>query len=335
MWVIAEVSANHNGDSGGPSSSSGLRAEAGADAVKFQTYTADSMTLDLDTGPFRIGAGTIWEGRGLHELYHEAATPYEWHDDLFAEAEALWRRAVLDTVRRRAVDFLETFTHRAQGGVVRAGRPGPDPTRRRDRPGRDHVHRHGHRGRDRRRRDDGPTAGAGGVVLLPLQQRVSGPVRRRWTSRRSPTWPSAGASPSVSRTTRSAPRPPSPPCWACVLEKHLTLARADGGPDAAFSLEPDELAELVTAVHEAEAALGTSATGSAAAQETGSLAFRRSLFVVADVDEGDLLTDQRTCERSGPVDGLAPKHLERVLGRTATTLERSRGTPVDWSLVED
>jgi len=333
IWVIAEVSANHNGDLGRALELIRAAADAGADAVKFQTYTADSMTLDLDTGPFRIGAGSPWEGRGLHELYHEAATPYEWHDDLFAEAERCGVVPFSTPFDVAAVDFLERYSppahkvasfelvdlalirHVAATGRVMIMSTGMATEAEID----DAV---------QAARD----GGAKGVVLLrcnsayparPAEMDLNTipDMAERWNV---PVGLSDHTLGSASAITAAV-------LGACVLEKHVTLARSDGGPDAAFSLEPDELGALVTAVHEAEAALGTVRYGPAE-REAGSLAFRRSLFVVADVDEGDLLTRENV-RAIRPGDGLAPKHLDRVLGQRARYSAR-RGTPVDWSLVE-
>ena len=117
---------------------------------------------------------------------------------------------------------------------------------------------------------------------------------------------------------------------ACVIEKHLTLRRADGGPDAAFSLEPDEFAAMVAAVREAEASLGAVRFGPSV-HERHSLAFRRSLFVIADVAAGEPLT-RANVRAIRPGDGLAPKHLDAVLGRVAAA-PIERGTPLDWDLL--
>lgn len=333
MWVIAEISANHNGDLGRALDLVRASAEAGVDAVKFQTYTADAMTLDLDTGPFRIGPGTLWEGRGLYELYKEAATPYEWHDDLFAEAERCGVVPFSTPFDAAAVDFLEQYAppvhkiasfelvdlalvaHAAATGRVLVMSTGMATE--------DEI-------------DDAVRAaranGAGGVVLLrcnsgypapaaEMDLRTIADMAERWDVPVGLSDHTLGATAAITAAALGA----------CMLEKHVTLARSDGGPDAAFSLEPPELADLVRAVHDAEAALGTVRYGPAE-RETASLAFRRSLFVVADIGEGERFTaDNLRAIRPG--DGLPPRHLDEVLGKRATRAVE-RGTPLAWDLVE-
>jgi len=332
MWVIAEISANHNGDLGRALELIRAAADAGADAVKFQTYTADSMTLDLDTGPFRIGPGTLWEGRGLHELYREAATPYEWHDDLFAEAERCGVVPFSTPFDGDAVDFLERYdppVHKvASFELVDLAL-----IRRVAATGKVVIMSTGMATADEvdeavKAADDG---GAGGIVLLRCNSAYPAPpaemdlrtipdMAERWGV---PVGLSDHTLGSTAAITAVA-------LGACVLEKHVTLARSDGGPDAAFSLEPDELRDLVTAVRDAEASLGGVRYGPAE-RETASLAFRRSLFVVEDVVEGELLTDANV-RAIRPGDGLPPKHLPDVLGKKATKAIK-RGTPLAWDLI--
>ncbi|HYF45092.1 MAG TPA: pseudaminic acid synthase [Acidimicrobiales bacterium] len=332
MWVIAEISANHNGDLGRALELIRAAAAAGVDAVKFQTYTADSMTLDLDTGPFRIGPGTLWEGRGLHELYREAATPYEWHDDLFAEAERSGVVPFSTPFDAEAVDFLERYdppVHKIASFelvdlalIRRAAATGKVLIMSTGMATEDEV-------------DEAVKAatdgGAGGVVLLRCNSAYPAPpgemdlrtipdMAERWGVPVGLSDHTLGSNAAI--TGRAL--------GACVLEKHVTLARSDGGPDAAFSLEPDELQDLVTALREAEASLGGVRYGPAE-RETASLAFRRSLFVIEDVAEGEVLTEANV-RAIRPGDGLAPRHLDEVLGRRATRAIE-RGTPLDWDLL--
>ena len=334
MWVIAEISANHNGSLDRARALIRAAAAAGSDAVKFQTYTADSMTLDLDSGPFRIGSGTIWEGRRLHELYQEAATPYEWHEALFAEAEACGLVPFSTPFDVGAVELLETFdppVHKVASfelvdlalirQVAATGRVVIMSTGMASASEIDEAV------------TTAQTAGAGGVVLLRCNSGYPAPssemdlrtipdMAERWSV-------PVGLSDHTLGTTAAIA---AVALGACVLEKHLTLARSDGGPDAEFSLEPHELAELVRSVREAESALGAVRYGPAE-REAASLAFRRSLFVVADVAEGEELTADNV-RAIRPGDGLAPRHLDEVLGRRATRA-LSRGTPLVWELVGD
>jgi pseudaminic acid synthase len=332
VWVVAEISGNHNGDKGRALELVSMAADAGADAVKFQTYTADSLTIDADGDEFRIGAGTLWEGRRLHDLYQEAATPYEWHDDLFAAAEQAGVIPFSTPFDAAAVDFLEQYqplVHKIASfelvdvALIRHAAA----------TGRTLIMSTGMATEDEI--DDAVEAandgGAGGVVLLrcnsaypaPLDQmdlQTMPDMARRWKLPVGLSDHSLGTTAAVSAVALSA----------CMIEKHVTLARADGGPDAAFSLEPQELAGLVVAVREAEAALGTVRYGPSPGEE-GSRVFRRSLFVVADVAAGEVLTEDNV-RSIRPGHGLAPRHLPDVLGRTAARPVR-RGTPLSWDLM--
>jgi pseudaminic acid synthase len=332
MWVIAEISANHNGDRGRALELVRAAAAAGADAVKFQTYTADSMTLDLDDPVFRIGPGTLWEGRRLHELYADAATPYEWHESLFAEAAAHGLVPFSTPFDAAAVAFLEELdppVHKIASfelvdlALIRtAAATGKVLVLSTGMATAEEIDAAVVAARE---------GGAGGVVLLRCNSAYPAPpaemdlrtipdMAQRWGV-------PVGLSDHTLGTTAAVT---AVALGACVLEKHVTLARSDGGPDAAFSLEPDELAGLVTAVREAEAALGGVRYGPAE-QETASLAFRRSLFVVDDVAEGEAFTTDNV-RAIRPGDGLPPRHLDEVLGRPATRAI-GRGTPLAWDLV--
>ncbi len=332
VWIVAELSGNHNGDKGRALELIRRAADAGADAVKFQTYTADSLTIDADTDLFRIGAGTPWEDRRLYQLYEEAATPYEWHDDLFTVARECGLVPFSTPFDPAAVDFLEQYdplVHKIASfelvdlALIRAAAA----------TGRTLVMSTGMATEGEI--DDAVTAaraaGAGGVVLLRCNSAYPAPVdqmdlrtiadmRGRWDV-------PVGLSDHTLGTTVAVT---SVALGACMIEKHVTLARSDGGPDASFSLEPGELGDLVVAVREAEAALGAVRYGPTPG-ETASQVFRRSLFVVADVAAGEQFTEGNV-RAIRPGHGLAPKHLPEVLGRTAGTAVR-RGTPVSWDLL--
>ena len=332
VWVVAEISGNHNGDLGRALDLIRMAGEAGADAVKFQTYTADSLTIDADGAEFRIGAGSLWEGRRLHELYQEAATPYEWHDALFVEADRAGLVPFSTPFDAAAVDFLEQYdplVHKIASfelvdlALVRhaAGT------------GRTLIMSTGMATVDEideavRTALDG---GAGGIVLLRCNSAYPAPVDQmdlhtmvdmaaRWEVPVGLSDHSLGTTASVTSVALGA----------CMIEKHVTLARSDGGPDAAFSLEPDELARLVVAVREAEASLGHVRYGPSPGEES-SRVFRRSLFVVADIAEGEPFTEDNV-RAIRPGHGLAPRHLPEVLGRTAAR-SVTRGTPMAWDLV--
>lgn len=334
VYVIAELSANHGHDLGTALAIVEAAAEAGADAVKLQTYTADTMTIDSDAPPFRIGDGTLWAGRNLYELYEEAATPWEWHEALQARASDLGLDLFSTPFDPSAVDFLRDLGTPAMKiasfelvdlDLIRAAAATGQPL----------IISTGMA--TEAEIDDAVSAatgaGATGVILLRCNSSYPAPVEEmdlraipamaeRWGVPVGFSDHTLGATAAIVAVTLGA----------CVIEKHLTLRRADGGPDAAFSLEPGEFTAMVEAVREAEASLGAVRFGPSE-HERHSLAFRRSLFVVADVAAGQRLTrdDVRAIR---PGDGLPPKHLDEVVGRAAAG-PIARGTPLRWDLLAD
>ena len=334
VYVIAELSANHGHDLGTALAIVEAAAEAGADAVKLQTYTADTMTIESDAPPFRIGEGTLWAGRLLYELYQEAATPWEWHEALQARASDLGLDLFSTPFDPSAVDFLRDLGTPAMKiasfelvdlDLIRAAAATGQPL----------IISTGMA--TEAEIDDAVSAaadaGAAGVILLRCNSSYPAPVEEmdlRTIPAMAERWGvPVGFSDHTLGTTAATV---AVTLGACVIEKHLTLRRADGGPDAAFSLEPGEFATMVEAVREAEASLGAVRFGPSE-HERHSLAFRRSLFVVADVAAGQRLTrdDVRAIR---PGDGLPPKHLDEVVGRAAAG-PIARGTPLRWDLLAD
>lgn len=331
-YVIAEVSANHGGSLAAAKRIVELAAEAGADAVKLQTYTPDSMTLSIDKPPFVVGPGTLWEGRTLHDLYVEAQTPWEWHEPLFSLARTLGLDCLSTPFDTEAVDFLEQFdppahkiasfelvdleliAHAAATGrplIMSTGMATDDEIDDAVRTAR--------------------SAGEGGVVLLrcnsaypadPTEMDLATipEMVERWDA-------PVGLSDHTLDDTAAIV---ATGLGACVFEKHLIAARSDGGPDAAFSLEPDELGGLIRRVHLAAAARGTIRFGPSTT-ERSSLAFRRSLFVVEDLAPGAVLTRENV-RAIRPAGGLPPKRLPDVLGRQVRNAV-DRGTPLTDDLL--
>lgn len=330
-YIIAELSGNHNGDLQRALALVDAAAAAGADAVKLQTYTADTITIDVDRPEFRISGG-LWDGRSLHELYREASTPWEWHEALFARARSHGMHCFSSPFDPTAVDFLQTLGAPAfkiasfelvDTPLIRKaasmGKPLIMSTG---------VADYGEIEEACRAAREG---GAAGFALLhcisayptrPQDMRL-GTIRALAAAFGVPVGLSDHSLGSATAVAAIA-------LGACLVEKHLTLQRSDGGPDAEFSLEPAEFRRLVDDCRTAHSALGPAeydrrGVGGASAQ------FRRSLYVVADVAAGETLSE--TNVRSiRPGLGLAPKHLPTVLGRTASrALER--GEPLDWSMV--
>ncbi|HEX4180473.1 MAG TPA: pseudaminic acid synthase [Caulobacteraceae bacterium] len=329
-YVIAEMSGNHNGDIGRAFALIEAAKAAGADAVKLQTYTADTITIDHD-GPGFIVEGGLWDGRKLHELYQEAHTPWDWHPRLFDKARETGIAIFSSPFDPTAVDFLESLgapafkvasfeivdtpliARMARTGkplIISTGLASPEDIT-------DAV------AAARR-------AGARDLVLLhctsgyptPASQmhlRTMGDLARRGTL--------VGLS---DHTLGTAVAVAATALGACVIEKHFTLARADGGVDSAFSLEPDELARLVADCRDAWAALGSVHYEEVEAEAAGR-DHRRSLYVVADVAKGEPLTE-RNIRSIRPGHGLPPKHLHEVLGRAAAR-DLKRGEPLGWDLL--
>jgi N-acetylneuraminate synthase len=326
-YLIAELSANHGGSLDAAERVVRLAAEAGADAIKLQTYTADSMTLDLAEPPFVVGEGTLWAGRTLHDLYEEAHTPWEWHPRLFELAAELGLACFSTPFDRAAVDFLEQFDppahkvasfelldHALIAHAASTGRPLIIST-----------------GMATEVEIEEAVAvarahGDGGVVLLrcnsaypadPAEMDLATipEMARRWGV---PIGLSDHSPGSVAGIVAAG-------LGACVFEKHLIASRSDGGPDAAFSAEPAELAAYRADLDVAAAVRGTVRFGPSPA-ERASLAFRRSLFVVADVAAGEAFSEANV-RAIRPAGGMAPKHLPEVLGRRAAC-DLRRGTPL-------
>lgn len=333
VYVIAELSANHGHDLDTAKAIVRAAADAGADAVKLQTYTPDSLTIDADTPPFLIGEGTAWTGRRLHELYAEAATPWEWHAPLLELATELGLQLFSTPFDEAAIDFLDAFDPPAfkiasfelvDLALIRAAAARGRPL----------ILSTGMAVEEEI--DEAVTAatdaGASGLVLLrcnsaypaaprDMDLRTIAAMAARWQV-------PIGLSDHTLGTTAATV---AVALGAVVVEKHLTLRRADGGPDAGFSLEPNEFAAMVSAIREAEATLGGVRFGPSPGEEP-SLAFRRSLFVVEDVVAGEVFTAANV-RSIRPGGGLPPKHLGGVLGRHAAA-DVPRGTPLSWSLVE-
>lgn len=332
-YVIAEISANHGGRFERAEELVRAAAAAGADAVKLQTYTADTMTLDSDAEPFKVADGTLWAGRTLYDLYAEAHTPWAWHRPLMNLATELGLALFSSPFDATAVAFLdelgvpamkiasfELVDHELIHLAATTGRPLILST---GMATEDEI-------------DEGVAVardgGAAGVVLLrcnsaypalpeEMDLRTIPDMANRWEAPVGFSDHTLGTAAAVAAVAMGA----------CVLEKHLTISRAEPTADAAFSLEPDEFRRMVDDVRLAEAALGGVRYGPSD-REGSSLPFRRSLFVVADVAAGEPFTDANV-RVIRPGHGLAPRHLAEVLGRRAAR-PVTRGAPLSWDDVD-
>lgn len=332
-FVIAEMSGNHNQSLDRALQIVDAAARAGAHALKLQTYTADTMTLDADGPEFRIDdAGSLWSGKSLHKLYQEAYTPWEWHEPLFRRARDHGMIPFSTPFDDSAVEFLEKLdapcykiasfenTHLPLiRRVAATGKPMIIST------GMACV----------AEIDEAVAAArdAGCKDLVLLKCTSTYPATPHSTNVK--TIPHMrelfGCQVGLSDHTMGVGvAVAAVALGATVVEKHFTLARADGGVDSAFSLEPDELRQLVVETERAWQGLGEVRYGPVDA-ERKSLQFRRSLYVVRDVRAGEVLTAENV-RAIRPGLGLPPKHFEEVLGRTVRSDVR-RGTPLSWSLI--
>ncbi len=331
VYIIAEMSANHGQDFDRAVGTIEAAKMAGADAVKIQTYTPDTLTIPCDNEYFRI-KGTIWEGRTLYDLYGEAYTPWEWQPRLKEIADRLGITLFSTPFDATAVEFLEGINVPAHkvasfelvdlalleriGGT---GKPVIMST------GMASLAEIDEAVATLRR------AGAGGIALLKCTSAY--PAQAEDMNLR--TIPHLAEAFGVvaglsDHTTGLAAPVAAVALGAKIIEKHLTLDRLAGGPDSAFSLEPQEFTAMVAAVRETEQALGRVCYEPSAAEEK-SRAFRRSLFVVEDILAGEILTPEKV-RSVRPGYGLAPGYLPLVLGRRASRAI-SRGTPLGWEMI--
>ena len=333
VFVVAELSGNHNGSLKRALALIDAAAEAGADAVKLQTYTPDTLTINVDSPLFRIKSGKNWKGKTLYELYKEAYTPWQWHKKLFAHAKRRGLTCFSTPFDESAVAFLEKLNNPickvASFEIV-------------DIPLLRCI------GKTRK-----PVIISRGMAsVAEIKQAIA--TLRKAGSRDIVVLQCVSAYPAEAEDMNLATIPDiqkrfktlaglsdhslesdvavaAVALGAVVIEKHITLRRKDGGPDAAFSLEPQEFKALVRSIRTAEAAIGTPTYAPRHAEKTN-MQFRRSLFVVANVKTGERFT-KKNVRSIRPGNGLPPKEYDRVIGKRAVK-EISRGTPLTWKLIK-
>ncbi len=331
-YIIAELSANHNQDFNAALRLIDAAHDSGADAIKLQTYTPDTMTIRSDREYFRIGGGTLWDGRTLYDLYGEAYTPWEWHPRLKQAANDRGMDFFSTPFDPTAVDFLEELGVPAYKvasfelvdlplieKIAATGKPLIMST--------------GMATLGEIEEAVAAARGAGASQIALLKCTSGYPAQPDEMHLRSIPHLAATFDVSVGlsdHTLGIAVPVAAVALGACIIEKHITLSRAVPGPDNAFSLEPDEFKAMVDAVRVAERALGAVHYG-ISEYEAASRVFRRSLFVVKDIKAGEVFTAAHV-RSVRPGHGLAPKHLPEVLGRRAAR-DVERGTPVGWGLV--
>jgi pseudaminic acid synthase len=329
-FIVAEMSGNHNHSLERALAIVEAAAAVGAHAVKLQTYTADTMTLDIDAGEFVIDdPGSLWRGNTLYRLYRQAYTPWEWHGTIFKRCRELGMAGFSTPFDVTAVDFLEELEVPCYKiaafentdlplirRVAATGKPLMISTGMATAAELDEAVR------------TAREAGCRDLVLLKCTSNY--PAAPQDSNLR--TLPHLrelfGCEVGLSDHTMGVGAAlASVALGATVIEKHFTLSRAEGGVDAAFSMEPEELRILLAGSRQAREALGAVVYGPAAAEEP-SLKHRRSLYFVTDLHAGDTITaEQIRAIRPGM--GLAPKYFETVLGRKVKWDIR-KGTPVNW-----
>lgn len=334
VYIVAELSANHRGDIDHTERTIRAMAESGADAVKIQTYTADTLTIPCDNEHFRIQGGTLWDGRTLHELYREAAMPWEWTGRLKSLTEELGMDFFSTPFDDSAVDFLESHdvqVHKVASfelvdlpllrTIAATGKP--------------------------------IIASTGMATLAEIEEAVatieSEGNNQLALLKCTSAYPAAPEEMDLRTLQDLSGRFDLPvglsdhtlghtvpvaavALGATVVEKHFTLSRDEPGPDSAFSMEPPEFADMVQAIRMTEKALGK-VNYEVSPKEAKSRVFRRSLFVVEDMKVGEQFT-MGNLRSIRPGAGLHTRHLTELLGRRATR-DISRGTPMSWELAEE
>ena len=325
------MSANHNGQLSKALELIEVAAATGADAIKIQTYTPDTMTIPHDGADFQIKGG-LWDGYQLYQLYKEAYTPFEWHGQMFAKARELGITIFSTPFDETAVDLLSGLDAPAYKiasfevidlplikYVARRGKPMIISTGMAD------------LGEIQEAVETARSNGAGGVALLHCTSAYPAPIEEANVRTVSHLGEAFGV---VSGLSDHAPG--SAACVAStvlggsIIEKHFTISRADGGPDAAFSLEPGEFKKLVEDCKSAWSSLG-SVGYSLTQSEQANTRFRRSIYAVKPIKAGQPLTAENI-RAIRPGFGLPPKHMPEIIGRTAAR-DIAYGEPLTWSAI--
>lgn len=331
-FIIAELSANHGNSLETAIASVHAAAEAGADAIKLQTYTADTITLDCDTELFRIQQGTLWDGTTLHALYREAYTPWEWHEPIRDAAHEAGIGFFSSPFDPTAVEFLARLD--VPAFKIASFEIVDIPL----------IRLAASKGK--------PMIISTGIADLAMIEEAVAACRSAGNDditllKCTSAYPASPADANLAtipdmatrfgtkvglsdHTMGSAVPIAAVALGASVIEKHFILDRRQGGPDASFSMEPAEFRQMVEAVRIAEQAVGQ-VTYEVTGQSEKNRKFSRSLFATADIGTGEVLTASNV-RSIRPGDGLHPRHFEEVLGRKAAK-SIARGTPLAWDLI--
>jgi len=333
VFIIAELSANHNGSLDTALRTIDAMKEAGADAVKLQTYTPGTITLDCDSELFTISQGTLWDKRKFFDLYAEAMTPWEWHPILFDHARNLGMEAFSSPFDPSAVDFLDKLNVPAYkiASFEITDIPLIEYTASKGKP---IIISTGIA-----RQEDIEEAleacrrvGNDQITLLKCTSAYPAPLEEMNLLTITDMQRRFGVTVGLSDHTMSLAAPVAAVALgARVIEKHFILDRGMGGADSAFSLEPAEFKAMVDAVRDTEKLLGR-VTYDLSPKSLKSREFSRSLFVAEDVKAGEVITPENV-RSVRPGFGLAPKHLKDILGKRFSK-NASKGTPLAWDLIQ-
>jgi len=331
-YIIAEMSANHHHDLNRAMAIVDAAAKSGANAIKLQTYRADTLTLDAGNDCFKIGEGTRWAGRRLYALYDEAHTPWEWQPLIRQRARQLGMGCFSSPFDLSSIDFLESHNFPAYKiasfeivdlGLIKAATKTGKPI----------IISTGMATIDEVNEAVKTVQQAGGTQLALLKCTSAYPATAQTMNlsvisdlQHRFQIPIGLSDHSMGETVPAT----AVAMGACIIEKHFTLSRQDAGPDSGFSLEPNEFKAMVDAVRHTESAMGDIQYGPSD-NEIPSLKFRRSLFATEDIEAGEVFTSHNV-RSIRPADGLHPRYLADVLGKSAIK-KINRATPLDWSLI--
>ena len=333
VFIIAELSANHNGSKQNAIDTIVAAKRSGADAIKLQTYTADTITLNCKTDDFKIKQGTIWDGKYLYDLYQEAHTPWEWHADLFAAAKEQGLVCFSSPFDRTAVDLLESLNNPLYKiasleitdiPLIRYAAKTLKPI----------IISTGIATLDdiQLAVDTCREVGNNDITLLKCTTSYPAPLNEANLSMINDLGRRFKVKSGISDHTLGHIAPVvAVSLGATMIEKHFIIDRSIGGPDASFSLNEQEFTAMVKAVRDAESAIGK-IDYRLTEKQLKSREFSRSLYVFKDIKSGDKITNENV-KSIRPGYGLHPKYLENVLGKTAK-LDIKKGTPFKHEFVD-
>lgn len=332
VFIIAELSANHGGNIATALETVRAAKRAGADAIKLQTFTPDTITLNSDKDDFLIKGGTLWDGKTLYELYKEAYTPWEWHEELFRVAREEGLVCFSSPFDHSAVDFLEQLNvpaykiasfeitdiplikYTASKGkpmIISTGIASSDDIK--------------------LAVDTCRAVGNNDITVLKCTSSYPAPIHEANMIMMQQFAKDFDVKVGLSDHTLGITLPVvATVMGASVIEKHFILDKSVGGPDAAFSLDEKAFTQMVNAVREAEQSIGVVSYELTEKQKSGKQ-FSRSLYVAHDVKKGEVVTKENV-RSVRPGYGMHPKHLESILGKTFT-MDVEKGEPLDVNML--